>query len=308
MVMRIEFKNFRCLRDTSLDLTPLTVIVGPNASGKSSILQALDPGFAPAVDDIYQRVSGKKVQVARIDDRGEANVSVRDSNGQGGNIDSRLQYGYQLLRLDVNALRRPNQVVPAYALAVTGENLTNVFDTLDRETQAELVKQFCTLVPVFADVNAKPTGSGNKHLVFKDRWNNAAEYSPQQVSDGSMLVFAFLILRYQKQSPDVLAVEELERGLHPYLIGELVSFLRRMAMGEFGGKRMGVVIATHSPQVLSCIQPAELRVLTRHDDGSVEIIGLSNDEKDLRRALEEYEGSLGGLWLSGNLGGVPGAA
>ena len=37
----IHIKNFRNLRDVELPLKPLTVIVGPNASGKSNILNAL---------------------------------------------------------------------------------------------------------------------------------------------------------------------------------------------------------------------------------------------------------------------------
>lgn len=303
--MRIEFKNFRCLRETSLELTPLTVIVGPNASGKSSILQALNPQYMPQPGDMWQRRTRADVTLTTVE--GDRLGLIRSNEGGGQNLQGNFRYTYQSLRLDADNLRSHNTVQPHHELAENGSNLTNIFDTLDRETQAKLVEEFCSLVPVFSDVNAVPIGTGNKHLVFTDRWNKSAKYVPHEVSDGSMLVFAFLILRHQKQSPDVLAVEELERGLHPYLIGELVSFLRRMAMGEFGGKRMRVVIATHSPQVLSCIQPEELRILKRREDGSVEIVRLRDDQKDLRKALEEYEGSLGALWLSGSLGGVPGA-
>jgi len=36
MITRVRIQNFRCLRDVELHLTPLTVLVGPNASGNSS--------------------------------------------------------------------------------------------------------------------------------------------------------------------------------------------------------------------------------------------------------------------------------
>ena len=301
--MRIEFQNFRCLRDTSLELTPLTVIVGPNASGKSSILEALRPDYEVSEADAWQRRPKTTVAIRRISDDGRRSVS--ELTGPSHTGEASFAYAFQSVRLDVGALRRSNQVVQSHKLATTGENLTNVFDTLDRGTQSELVKQFCDLVPVFSDVNAKPTVGGHKHLVFKDRWSSTAEYTPEQVSDGSMLAFAFLTLRFQKHAPDVLAIEELERGLHPYLIRELVTFLRRMSVGSFGGKQVRVVIATHSPEVLSCLQPHELRMLRRDGEGAVEIVALK-DEQQFRQALEEYEGSLGGLWLSGSLGGVPG--
>ena len=38
---RIRIENFRSLRDVTLPLKPLTVLVGPNASGKSNVLDAL---------------------------------------------------------------------------------------------------------------------------------------------------------------------------------------------------------------------------------------------------------------------------
>jgi predicted ATP-dependent endonuclease of OLD family len=41
VIKRLEVKNFRCLRDVTIELGPLTVLVGPNASGKSAVLRAL---------------------------------------------------------------------------------------------------------------------------------------------------------------------------------------------------------------------------------------------------------------------------
>lgn len=42
MIESIEFKNFECLRDTTLRLSPCTILVGPNGSGKTTVLQALE--------------------------------------------------------------------------------------------------------------------------------------------------------------------------------------------------------------------------------------------------------------------------
>jgi AAA15 family ATPase/GTPase len=41
MITRFGVKNFKALRDVELELTPLHVLIGPNDSGKTSILQAL---------------------------------------------------------------------------------------------------------------------------------------------------------------------------------------------------------------------------------------------------------------------------
>src|SRR5262245_52834625 len=42
MISNVAIKHFKCLRNVEIELERFTVFVGPNASGKSSILQALD--------------------------------------------------------------------------------------------------------------------------------------------------------------------------------------------------------------------------------------------------------------------------
>jgi predicted ATPase len=42
MINKVSIRNFRSLRDVQTDLERFTVFVGPNASGKSSILQGLN--------------------------------------------------------------------------------------------------------------------------------------------------------------------------------------------------------------------------------------------------------------------------
>ncbi len=42
MISQVTIKNFKCLRDVTVELQPFTVFVGANGSGKTSILQAID--------------------------------------------------------------------------------------------------------------------------------------------------------------------------------------------------------------------------------------------------------------------------
>ncbi len=41
MIDQIRIQNFKCLRDVRVDLAPLTVLIGPNNSGKTSLLEAI---------------------------------------------------------------------------------------------------------------------------------------------------------------------------------------------------------------------------------------------------------------------------
>ncbi|WP_093522796.1 AAA family ATPase [Stigmatella erecta] len=49
MITSVHFKYFRALRDVSMTLTPLTVLVGPNSSGKTSAMEGLNPKVSTTV-------------------------------------------------------------------------------------------------------------------------------------------------------------------------------------------------------------------------------------------------------------------
>jgi predicted ATPase len=193
-------------------------------------------------------------------------------------------------------------------LDANGGNLANVFGSLTRSQQADLAKQLCSLVPLFQDVDVVPVVAGEHALRFQDRWNSDLWYAPAQVSDGTMLLTAFLTLQYQDPPVTLLAIEEPERGLHPYLLEQLVAFLRRLARGEIGKAPIQVVLATHSPELLEYLEPQEVRFVERDpDDGSTVVKAIPSADPDWARYFEEYRRSLREAWLSGGLGGVPGA-
>jgi energy-coupling factor transporter ATP-binding protein EcfA2 len=51
MIQTVSFENFKALRDLAIPLERFTVLVGPNASGKTSVLQGLDSLFFLRHDD-----------------------------------------------------------------------------------------------------------------------------------------------------------------------------------------------------------------------------------------------------------------
>src|ERR1700690_2293015 len=43
MISKLHVQNFKCLRDVSVELSPFTVLIGKNDTGKSSLLEAVKP-------------------------------------------------------------------------------------------------------------------------------------------------------------------------------------------------------------------------------------------------------------------------
>lgn len=65
-------------------------------------------------------------------------------------------------------------------------------------------------------------------------------------------------------------------------------------------------MATHSPELVNHLHPDEVRFLRRNpQDGSVQVEAAPTQDPQWKSAPAEYE-TLGSMWLSGGLGGVPG--
>lgn len=301
VLTRLKVSFFRSIRDLDLRLSPLTVLVGPNGSGKSTVLAALDPRTELTPSWRHQPA---QVQIKRLDEAsGTGSLSVRPANSPvDQNPHGQLALSVQHLRLDLQKMREPIQLNPAEQLTIDGSNLANLVFTLPRVDQASLAKELSSRVTGIADVDVVPSGQGRHQLRFHDRWSKT-QFSPSEVSDGTLLMLAFLALRYQPRVPDLITIEEPERGLHPYLLGELLGFLRTLTEGE---RPQQIVMATHSAELLEFVKPHEVRFLSRSpDDGNVLVREVETESPDWARFYRDYEESLGGAWLSGNLGGVP---
>jgi hypothetical protein len=308
MLTQVSVTNFRCLQNVTVRLEPLTILVGPNASGKTTLLRALDPGLSLHEQDFWQRRPGTLQREFGFDDRPgvvDAWTSAGPRTSRAGQPDW-TGFRYQLLQLQPEKLRSLNLLQEQTLLVGDGGNLANVFATLVRERQTKLVADFTRLVPVYRDVVSRPSQGGHHRLVFQDRWSDVW-YEPAQVSDGSILTLALLALQYQDPPVDLVAIEDLEHGLHPYLMGEILGLLRRMSRGEIGHKSTQIVVATHSAELLEFAEPREVRFMNRHADGSVVVEEAPLDEPEWKQVVNEHQGSLASLWLSGGLGGVPGA-
>lgn len=65
VITRLEIENFKAIRKVAIDLEPLTVLVGPNDSGKTTILQALAALSRSLIDPVYdyddERTVGRTV-------------------------------------------------------------------------------------------------------------------------------------------------------------------------------------------------------------------------------------------------------
>lgn len=295
MIQSLRVTNYRCLRDVTLSLGAFTVVVGPNASGKTALADALVvDGF-----DSGDHWRGKK---------DPPSWSLRHDGGQAQTFRNPKLIPVRRAKyvLQPRTLRSGVQANEVYHLAPDGQNIANLFDTLTREQQEAFVADFVKLVPVYADIKARAL-RGEKRLQFEDLWERGLWYEPHQVSDGTLLAAAFVALVYQRDTPDLIVIEDPDHGLHPYLLQQVVELLRAVSAGAIGPRPVQVVCTTHSKALLDYLEPNEARFISRdRETGETKMRRAPTDNPKWREVYSRFGESLGDLWMTGSLGGVPG--
>lgn len=289
MITTFRVRNYRCLRDVTLELDPFTVVVGPNASGKTALADALTTERVTNPVDYWRHKAPPAFWVDGTQ------FSPHHAVGRG------VKYVFH-----PDLLRSEDTAEEVYTLAPNGTNLANLFDTFTRRKQEEFLDAFIKLVPVFADIKARAR-HGKKRLQFEDRWQSGLWYEPSQVSDGTMLAAAFVGLALQEKAPKLAVIEDPDRGLHPYLQRQVADLLRKLSTGEIGQKPIQVVCTTHSKAFLDYLDPSEVRFISRsRETGETIVQRAPTDNERWQDIYARFDESLGNMWLTGSLGGVPG--
>jgi predicted ATPase len=113
-----------------------------------------------------------------------------------------------------------------------------------------------------------------------------------QVSDGVLLILAYLTVLHLPEPPRLLLVEEPENGIHPKRIEDVLGLLREFVQEQ---KQTQVVMTTHSPYVVDLFKPEEVTLCQRDASGAVVTHRLSNS-KTVREQLDIF--TLGEIWTA----------
>lgn len=285
MIQSIRFENFRCLRDVQLALEPLTVLVGPPGSGKSTVLDGMDLQLGCDAADFWRQDESRPAVVEwRYAEGTEFRIDYPV-----GRLDSTpiMTHTVQALALDLVALREESSTSRQPVLNRTGDNLAGVFASLQEGQRQRVIQELCRMVPSLRDVGVQQTGARAQRLKFRDWWKTDMWFTPDRVADTALLLLAYLVLPYQSPPPHIITLDMPERTLPPVLMGELMKLMRGLSTGELAGVPVQVLIATASPGLLRHAETREVRVLTRSpEDGSSRVSSSPEDIADWRQRLE----------------------
>jgi predicted ATPase len=185
---------------------------------------------------------------------------------------------------------------PQKHLNIHGDNLGNVVQFMEREHPKRfktILNSIAEKIPGIEQIDTKKTPDGRLLLCFNDRGFHDPFYS-QQMSDGTLKVFAYLLLLADPTPPPFLCIEEPENGIYHKLLETLASEFREHATGRKDGSQ--VFITTHQPYFVDAFKPEEVWILEKGKDG-FSAISRASDDPIVKNLVDEGL-PLGGLWYS----------
>ncbi|MDR1740311.1 MAG: AAA family ATPase [Synergistaceae bacterium] len=185
--------------------------------------------------------------------------------------------GWYLSYFTPDAARSLPLAGPQRHLNVHGDNLGNVVQFMEREHPTEfrrILADISKKIPGLEKIATESTPDGRLLLKFNDCGFQDPFYV-QQMSDGTLKVFAYLLLLADPTPPPLLCIEEPENGLYHKLLTVLAQEFR-----DYVGKGKAasqVFVTTHQPYFVDALSPEEVWVLEKGADGLAHVKRADSD-------------------------------
>lgn len=245
-----------------------------------------------------EKEESKETEIIELEDKRKLGIATLGSLKQHSRISAFRKFieGWYLSYFTPDAARSLPLAGPQKHLNIRGDNLGNVVQFMEREHPKRfkiILERIAKKIPGITRIDTEPTNDGRLLLRFNDKGFLDPFYA-QQMSDGTLKVFAYLLLLEDPTPPPFLCIEEPENGLYHKLLESLAHEFREHATGRKGGSQ--IFITTHQPYFVDSLAPKEVWILEKNTDGFSEIKRASDDEIVNNMVAEGLP--LGGLWYS----------
>jgi len=131
----------------------------------------------------------------------------------------------------------------------------------------------------------------DKHRYVVVNYHSVGDMPAWMVSDGTLRLLALTVLAYLPTFNGIFLIEEPENGIHPRAIEAMFDSLRSV----YGAQ---VLVATHSPVILSIVDTKSVLCFAKTADGATDIV-----RGDMHPRLQKWqcETDLGSLFAAGIL-------
>ena len=248
--------------------------------------------------DLIRAEESDKIEIIELEDQCRLGIATLSVLKQHPRVSAFRRFigGWYLSYFTPDAARSLPLAGPQQHLNTRGDNLSNVVQFIEREHPQRfkaILREIADKIPGIDHIDTERTRDGRLLLRFNDKGFEDPFYA-QQVSDGTLKVFAYLLLLEDPTPSPFLCIEEPENGLYHKLLESLANQFREHASRPRGGSQ--VFITTHQPYFVDSLDPKEVWILEKGEDGFSTIRRASDDPIVNNMAAEGLP--LGGLWYS----------
>jgi len=205
-----------------------------------------------------------------------------------------LLEGVQQLVLNSLLIRKASPPGQTRKFKPDGSNLPWVIKTLQKKSPDRFHDWIAHLQTALPDITTIRTieRQDDKHRYLVIRYRGGLEIPSWVASDGTLRLLALTLPAYLPDFRGVYLVEEPENGIHPTAVQTMFQSLSSVYNAQ-------MLLATHSPVILSLADPESVLCFAKSTDGATDIVSGSEHP-----ALKEWKGetSLGVLFAAGVLG------
>ena len=249
--------------------------------------------------DPWERLNEKNstdVEFVEIQDKRSLGIATLGALKQHPRIAAFREFieGWYLSYFTPDAARSLPLAGPQKHLSVHGDNLGNVVQFMERERRkkfAGILKKIAERIPGIARIDTQRSPDGRLLLRFNDRGFEDPFYA-QQMSDGTLKAFAYMLMLEDPSPPPFICIEEPENGLYHKLLEVLAAEFRARATGKKNAPQ--IFVTTHQPYFINALAPEEIWILEKGEDGFSTIRRASDDP--VVKSMVEEGLPLGGLW------------
>jgi len=320
MIKEITIENCRSILKATIPLSPFTLLIGANGTGKSNFLRLLQHTSFILKNNEISILSkhinySESVQRVIFKDTNDSFMiqSVQNNFYFNGTPIQRKSFEFDryplfshLINISVFSLNPENagkeeSLTTNPVVREDGSGVVQVIDSLktgDREDLFEKIQSTLNeFIPEIEKISFIPKENA-KQLQVREK-HISLPVPVSQLSDGTKLVLIILTILFQEKPPSIICIEEIDRGLHPRLFGKIVDLCFQMAKQE---NMPQIIATTHNPYLVDQFKGNEQAVIiVEKKEGQTIFTTL----KERLSQLEADEEPLGELWYSGFVGGVP---
>lgn len=118
------------------------------------------------------------------------------------------------------------------------------------------------------------------------------------ISEGTMLTLGLLTVLMNPNQPNLVLLDDLEQGLHPYAQRELMNALKEIIAAN---PNLQIIFSTHSSYIVDELQPSQVHILNNSQTGFT-VAKRLDEHPDTEWAIEslmtgEFWDSVGEEWV-----------